>query len=443
MSWTASCQRDARERMLGWRSGFGNQFTRTRCPVLGAGIVGVCAALELQSRGARVTLIDRNEPGAETSYGNAGVIARSSLMPMNNPGLLASLPKLLTNRTAALRYSIPFVLRNTGWVLGFLAAARRGRFEETTAAMDALIRLSITAHRRLMAEAGVLDRLNESGWIHLYRSEAGFGGARLVRDVLAEFGVATETLDRAGLRDLEPALKPVFERALWIRDTCSVDSPGTVVRAYAGLFAARGGRVERAAVRSVADGNGQWAAVTETDRHEADRVVVALGPWSRRFLEAAGMTVPMGYERGYHMHYSGAVGRGNARLTRPVYDTAGSYVLAPMEQGLRLTTGVELTDRDAPPDHAQLAMAEASARQAIALGDRLEDTPWLGRRPTMPDSRPVIGAAPRREGLFLAFGHQHVGFSTGPGTARVLADLIEGRTPEIPAEPFSPGRFIR
>jgi D-amino-acid dehydrogenase len=187
----------------------------------------------------------------------------------------------------------------------------------------------------------------------------------------------------------------------------------------------------------------RWLVNTQTGPFDGDRVVIALGPWSRVFLERMGLRVPMAYERGYHMHYGGAETGGTLALTRPVYDPAGGYVLSPMEQGLRLTTGVELNDCDAPPNHAQLDAAEISAREAINLGERLDDTAWMGRRPTLPDSRPAIGAAPGRPGLFVAFGHQHIGFNTGPGTARVLADLMDGTPPEIPAAPFSPSRFIR
>lgn len=411
--------------------------------VLGAGMVGVSAALELQARGAQTTLIDRRAPGQETSYGNAGVIARSSLMPMNNPGLWANLPKLLTNRTATLRYSIPFLMRNAGWAVGFLARARKSVFEETAAALDSLIRLSTDAHMELIKAAGAQDRLNDKGWIFLYRSNAGFKGAEFARKAFDQFDVDTETLDRFELQDLEPGLKPIFERALWIKDCCSVDSPGDVVRAYARLFAERGGTIETSEIQGLSSDDRRWTVNTNGGSKRADAVVVALGPWSRAFLEREGMKVPMGFERGYHMHFSGNDDSSNTQLNRPIYDTAGSYVLSPMEQGLRLTTGVELTSCDAPENHAQLMLAEASAREAIDLGERVEDKPWLGRRPTMPDSRPVIGEAPGRTGLYLAFGHQHIGFSTGPGTARVLADLMEGKTPEIPPEPFSPSRFVR
>ncbi|KAG1251982.1 hypothetical protein G6F65_018114 [Rhizopus arrhizus] len=147
----------------------------------------------------------------------------------------------------------------------------------------------------------------------------------------------------------------------------------------------------------------------------------------------------MAFERGYHMHYSGLNG---ARVSRPVYDTGGGYVLSPMARGLRLTTGVELDDCEAPARPVQLELSEARAREAFPLGERLDPAAWLGRRPTLPDSRPMIGEAPRHPGLWLALGHQHIGFSTAPGTAKILGELMFDATSRARHHAFRPGRFI-
>jgi D-amino-acid dehydrogenase len=146
----------------------------------------------------------------------------------------------------------------------------------------------------------------------------------------------------------------------------------------------------------------------------------------------------MAFERGYHMHYGWL---GDAGLSRPVYDTAAACVLSPMSEGVRLTTGVELTDRDAPDRHDQVVLAETAVRSVLPLGARLQATPWRGSRPTLPDSRPAIGPATGLAGLWLAFGHQHIGFSTGPGTAALLGAMVDNEALPIDAKPFSPGRF--
>jgi D-amino-acid dehydrogenase len=406
-------------------------------------MVGVSVALELQRRGMAVTLLDRRAPGLEGSYGNAGVMARSSLMPFNHPHLWGALPGLLGNRGVGFRYNPAFVAANLRWALGFVGHARRSVFDETAAALDGLIRLSTSEHRRLLAQAGQLNRLRDNGWLFLYRDAAGFDapGARLGRETMARYGIATQTLDAAGLRDLEPALRPIFAKALWIQDTYSVDNPGAVVQAYADVFAARGGTLQTAELRAVRPAGNRWRVVDGSGSgREHDRVVVALGPWSREFMATLGVKVPMGFERGYHMHY--AMGDVPVALQRPIHDAAGGYVLSPMEQGLRLSTGVQLDHCDAPMKPAQLALAEAAARQALPLGSRLAQPLWMGRRPTLSDSRPVIGEMPGRPGLWLAFGHQHIGFSTGPGTAALLGALMQGEPPPLDPHPFRAGRFL-
>ena len=206
------------------------------------------------------------------------------------------------------------------------------------------------------------------------------------------------------------------------------------------MFQARGGELVRDEVASLQrDAGGSWRLRGQdggatTARH----VVIALGPWANDVLKPLGVAAPIAFERGYHQHFAAA---GGATLRRPVHDTAAGYVLAPMERGLRLSTGVELTARDAPANRVQLEMAEAAARQAFPLGARSGDH-WLGARPTLPDCRPMIGQAPRHPGLWLAIGHQHIGLSTGPGTAQVLASLMLGEPCSIDPGPFRAERFI-
>lgn len=420
-------------------------MTDNTVAVLGAGMVGVAVALELQRRGMAVTLMDRRAPGLETSYGNAGVIARSSLMPFNHPRLWGSLPSLLKNQGTGFRYNPAFIASNLRWALGFIGNARQSVFAETAAALDGLIRLSTAEHQRLLREVGEQQRLRDNGWLFLYRSEQAFAapGAQLGRETMAQFDIATQMLNTAELRELEPALNPVFAKALWIKDTYSVNSPGAVVQAYAEAFAARGGTLQTTELRTVRQtGAGRWQVIDgDNSAQEFSRVVIALGPWSQKFMAELGVDIPMGFERGYHMHY--AAGDASQALQRPIYDTAGGYVLSPMEQGLRLSTGVELNRCDAPMKPVQLEAAEAAARQAFPLGQRLQHPLWMGRRPTLADSRPIIDEMPGRPGLWLAFGHQHIGFSTGPGTAALLAAMmLEDAQLPLNPHPFRASRFL-
>jgi hypothetical protein len=235
----------------------------------------------------------------------------------------------LRNNTASLRYNTAFMLRNLGWGLSYLRHATHSAFEETTTALDALIRLSTAEHQRLLAEVGESRRLRDNGWLFLYRSQAAFDGGQLGRATMDHFGVRTQVLDAPALHALEPVLRPsVFTKALWIQDTYSVDSPGQVTAAYARAFAARGGIVSTRQLHTLQRNGEGWDVLDDSGQASYfDQVVVALGPWSKQFMGRLGIRVPMAFERGYHMHYA-ADSASPARLQRPVYDTGGAYVLA-------------------------------------------------------------------------------------------------------------------
>jgi D-amino-acid dehydrogenase len=406
--------------------------------VLGAGMVGVCCALSLRKRGLAVTLIDRRAPGSETSYGNAGILARSSIVPLNNPGLWPKLASYLGNRHPALNLDWRRALTRPGWLLRFLWEARRAPAAARIAALDALTASTVERHRALMAEAGVSHRLRENGTLKVWRSEAGHAAAKAEHDLLAAHGIASEILDRQGISAVEPGLNPIFPAGLLTLANGSVDSPGAVTAAYAALFAARGGRIEQAEIVSLSRDESGWRAETASGAFEADLVVVALGPWSGDLLAPLGLDPKLDVERGYHRHLRPRPG---SALSRPVYDVDGAYYMAPMEQGYRITSGVDLSLRDAADNHRQIDMATASAREAFPLLETVGET-WRGARPTLPDSLPMIGEAPGHPGLWLAFGNQHIGLTTGPITGEIIAALVCEETPPIDPKPFAPGRYL-
>jgi D-amino-acid dehydrogenase len=409
--------------------------------IIGAGMVGVSCAWALRRRGQEVILLDRGDPGGQTSHGNAGVISPTSLLPLNHPGLWLQLPDLLRGRNPGFRLRSTPLRRRLPALLGFLGQARPSVLEVTAQALHRLISLSRPLHAQWMKEAAIAHRLRDEGWLFLYRSSAAWQSAAWARDWYRRFDLLCQALDAQALRELEPDLHRGFVHALWVRGAASVDEPGAVVRALAEHLVGQGLRFVRDEVRHLQRSGAAWLLQTASgQRIEADQVVLALGPGSRDFLYAQwGWKLPMLHERGYHQHYAWQ-GRG---LRRPIYDTAGAYVLSPMTPGLRLTTGVELEEADAPPRTDMMEAAEAAARQVLPLGARLDSPMWLGSRPTLPDSRPILGAAPDHPGLWLALGHQHIGFSTGPGSGELMAALLLGEKVPIDPEPFAALRWGR
>ncbi|QOZ35696.1 FAD-binding oxidoreductase [Bradyrhizobium sp. CCBAU 53421] len=405
--------------------------------VLGAGMVGVSAGLAARQRGLSVVIVDRREPGCETSYGNAGIISSGSILPLNTPSLLKNLPKYLTNTHPALRWNLPWALANAGWVIRFLAAATPAQTKPRAAALHGLIGTSLTLHRDWIVQASAGHRIRETGWLKAWRGD-GLATAKAEQAALAEFGIKSEVLDRQAISALEPNIIPAYRVGLLHSQTASVDSPGAVVKAYAQMLAASGGTVRQSEIRRIEQQNDGWRVQLADGEIAARHVVVALGPWSAELLRPLGYRVPLAFERGYHQHFVPNPAR---KLLRPIHDAEGSFLMTPMEQGIRVTSGVELTARDAPSNYAQLESVVPMAREVVEFGDAVGER-WRGARPTLPDSLPMIGAAPRHRGLWLAFGNQHIGFTTGPGTGAAIAAMIAGATLPFEMKAFSPARYI-
>jgi D-amino-acid dehydrogenase len=245
-------------------------------------------------------------------------------------------------------------------------------------------------------------------------------------------------LDRQAISAIEPDIVPVYKTGLLHTETASVDSPGAVVKAYARMFAEAGGAVRQADIKAILPDGERWRVVLTDGEMSARHVVVALGPWSADILRPLGYRVPLACERGYHREFKPNSARA---LRRPIYDIDGGFIMTPMEQGIRVTSGVELTDRDAPSSFAQLDQVVPLARSVVEFGEAVGDV-WRGARPTLPDSLPMIGPAPRHAGLWLAFGNQHIGFTTGPATGAAIAAMIDGAPAPYDVTPFAPGRYI-
>jgi D-amino-acid dehydrogenase len=405
--------------------------------VLGAGIVGVSAAYAARQRGLSVVLVDRREPGSETSYGNAGVLSSGSISPLNNPSLWRALPKYLSNRHPALRWDPVWAARNSGWVFRFLANATNSRLRPRATALHGLIGASLKLHREWIVQAGAAARIRETGWLKTWRSDA-VATAKLEQALLAEYGIASELLDRQAISALEPDIVPVYKVGLLHTQTASVDSPGSVVKAYARMLEGSGGEIRQSDIKAIVPEADGWRVMLADGAISARHVVVALGPWSADILRPLGYRVPLAFERGYHREFKPNPARS---LQRPIHDADGSFLMTPMEQGIRVTSGVELTDRDAPSSFAQIDAVVPLARGVVEFGDAVGDI-WRGARPTLPDSLPMIGPAPRHSGLWLAFGNQHIGFTTGPATGAAIAAMIGGAPPPFDATPFAPGRYL-
>ncbi|WP_342627032.1 FAD-binding oxidoreductase [Nguyenibacter vanlangensis] len=407
--------------------------------VLGGGMVGVCTAWHLAQRGFDVTLIERGEPGRETSYGNAGLIQREAVEPYEFPHDLGTLLRVavgIGNDVAWRARDLPAIAPR---LLRYWWHSFPSRYRAIARSYEAMIRHCLDEHQRMIAAAGADNLVARNGWKALYRTgrafEVGIGEAR---DRAQRTGILSEILDGAALARAEPVLLHPMAGAIHWRDPWSVSDPGELVGRYAALLEAAGGRILRGDARSLTRHAGGWRVETAQGPVDAAQAVIALGPWSDMVARTLGYRLPLFVKRGYHRHFAWPGG-----LATPVLDTEMGIAMIPMARGLRVTTGAEFAHRDAPSGTRQMARSEQIARALLPLGAAVEAQPWRGARPCMPDMLPVIGPAWDHPGLWFHFGHAHQGFTLGPTTGRLCAEMMNGETPFIDPAPYSPARFRR
>jgi D-amino-acid dehydrogenase len=301
-----------------------------------------------------------------------------------------------------------------------------------------LIAPCLTEHEALIAKAGAADLVRRTGYLAVFREQRSFQEAARLADRLREAkGVRHAVLDAEALAAAEPALRRRLAGAIHWLDPWAVSDPGELVARYAALFEREGGRLAIGDAATLQPASGGWRVRTQDGTIEASQAVVALGPWSDALLRSLGYKLPLFVKRGYHRHYEGAPG---PRLT--MLDADRGVVLAPMRQGVRVTTGAEFADLGAPPTPVQLERAEVIARELFELPRPVEEQPWMGARPCTPDMLPVMGPAPRHPGLWFNFGHAHQGFTLGAVSGRLLAEMIEGDTPAVDPAPYAAARFL-
>lgn len=410
---------------------------RSSVLVLGAGMVGTCTALHLAQRGHAVVLADRRAPGEETSYGNAGLIQQEAVEPYAFPRQLAKLMRVGFKRGIDVNYhaaALPALARP---LAQYWRTSGPARYPIVAQAYARLIAHATPEHAPLIAAAGADDLVQHSGYRWLFRETSTMDEALTRAERLrSAYGVRHAALDPGALAAAEPDLKATLAGAIHWLDPWAVRDPGALVARYAAHFARLGGRIVQADAGTLQATASGWSVRTADGAIDAEQAVVALGPWADTALRPLGYDLPLFVKRGYHRHYTGG-----PAPTMPWLDVDRGLVVAPMRQGVRLTTGAEFALRDAPATPWQMDGAETAARELLDLPQRVEPQPWRGARPCTPDMLPVIGPAPRHRGLWFNFGHAHQGFTLGPVSGRLLAELIGADAPVVDPAPYAATRF--
>lgn len=386
--------------------------------VIGAGIIGACISHALVKRGAKVTLIDRSDPGSGCSYGNSGAISAGSVAPVAMPGVLASVPKMLMDDESPLFLPLAYLPKALPWLMKFVASATPARVQASARKLHGFHQGAVEKHVAQAAEVGVPELILRRGHLHLYPDEAALakdaGGWRM-REA---YGYKFERLDRDGILALEPGVGPRYRIGYFLADHATILNPLRYVQAIVRTFVANGGEVRRGDVRSLTpQPDGRWEV---DDAGTFDQAVVAAGAWSTRLLGPLGIRLPLESQRGYHVQFPGA----SQTVSRTVILADKKIFVTPMEEGLRVGGTVEIGGLDRPPDMRRAAVLERIVREAFAGLEGLKPTTWMGHRPCMPDSVPVVGPAEGRPGLWLAIGHGHLGMTDSVNTGERIAGAM-------------------
>lgn len=411
----------------------------TNAVVVGAGIIGVATALYLLRAGKSVTLIDRQSPGEGTSFGTGGILVSSSILPVTMPGLIRKVPGMLVGDKGPVYLRWRYLPRMMPWLLRYLSHCRSGEARRIATALAPLVADSLDEHQRLAKGTAAMQRICARPYAFVYRDRAAFDADDLAWRIRKEHGINWRTVEGNAVSELEPALNPAYRYlAVFDHQHGTIDGPGEYVKDLADAFVREGGRLEQREITKLTrDAAGKVSLDASGEEIEAEHIVIAAGAWSGRLLASIDMQVPLETERGYHIELLGS----SVTPHHAMMLADAKCVITPMRQSVRIAGLVEFGGLDAGPSQAPIRNLLATATRVFPKVTFDRHTEWMGHRPAPSDSLPVIGSVPGCKGLMLAFGHHHVGMTSGPKTGRLIADLITGRQTPLDLSPYHVSRF--
>ncbi|MBO9097150.1 MULTISPECIES: NAD(P)/FAD-dependent oxidoreductase [unclassified Rhizobium] len=412
--------------------------TRKTTIVIGAGIVGAAISFELQRRGHRVTLVDKGEPGRGTSFGNMASIALD-FAAGSGPSTWRKMPGWLLDPEGPVWLRPSYAPKILPWFLRFLAAGRPSRLRQIEDAGMALSAPALADFRAMLDAVGAPELMTEDGCLAIYETEAEFAGDRGHLEMMQRYGFEHSVVSGADLRALEPALSPHIAKAVLLPNNKSIRNPYHLVlklvdaakAAGTGFVSGEATMIERRA------GGGVTVMLADGRRLDADDAVVAAGVPTRVIAKALGEPIPLETERGYHTQIMAP----GISMRHSIIWPARAFMVTPTAGGIRVGGNVELAGLDAPPDYRRPRVLVRHAQRALPGLKVEEATDWMGHRPSLPDTIPIISASSRLPGVWYATGHGHLGLTYSATTARLMADMIGGMKPSIDMTPFRINRY--
>ncbi len=409
-----------------------------RVCIIGAGVIGVTTAFAVVRRGHAVTVLDRKGIASGASHGNAGAFAFSDIIPLATPGIMRKAPAWFFDPKGPLSIPPAYAPQIAPWLFRFWRASRSSNYKSALAAQAQLMELSRQALERLVREAGLEDRLRREGQLQLYEGARAYRAAKPGLEQRRQAGIRFDVLEGANaIAEIQPGVAPRFDHAVFTPDWINATDPAAWTRKVAEVGGTAGVCFEQGDVHALVPGENGVGVVTESGARNFDRVVVAAGAWSERLTRTFGVRLPLDTERGYNTTLPGTAFDLKTHLTFADH----GFVVSRVDAGIRVGGAVELGGLALKPRMSRArALLDKAARFLPEL-DPSGGTEWMGFRPSMPDSLPVIGTAPGAPRVTLAFGHGHLGLTQSAGTAELVADLIDGVAPKLDTKPYAPARF--
>ena len=404
--------------------------------IVGAGIQGISNALFLQKKGFSVTIFDRDEPGSPAaSYGNAGHFSPYASVPINRPDVLTDVPAMLLSSTGPLALKWNYVPKMMPWFLQFIRNCTTKRMMHTAKNMHQILDLALPAYDELFDEVELGGLVEKKGILYIWNDQS-LKSRELEIKVRNELGVDQQVITPKEIHDLEPNIKPIYHGGVYYQYGRHARNPKKILLKLYDLFLKKGGKFLKMNIKDINFNDEKPVIKAETQSFLFDKIVIACGSFSKKLTDNLDEKIPLGTERGYHVHFKNC----DHLLSRPVIFQNRGFGITPMEQGLRVVGTVEFGGLDNPLSKSRVKNLINNAK--YMMGDLPEhEDEWLGFRPTLPDYLPVIGPSKKYKNVFYCFGHHHLGWTLGPISGKIISGMIAEENTNLDLKPYSSLRF--
>ena len=408
----------------------------SRVAVIGAGIIGVCVAYFLKKNGHPVTIFDQNNPGTQTSFGNAGLFATHECVTANSPQLWKHLPSMLISKNSPLVIDWLYVFTHLPWAIRFLRNCTSKRVDHIAKSLSSFSSHAGLAYEEIFNEVDVSEIIVHKEPIFLYESKELFEKNQYAFNLRKKYSVEFEIINKEDIAKMEPSLAPIYYKGIAIKGESFTKSPLQITLKIFDNFINNGGHFVLSKIDSIFRNDNSLFLKCNEQEHQFDKIVVAAGAWSNILAKTIGDNFPLDTERGYHIMFE----NNNNLLTHPVGWAKTGFYMTPMEDGIRAAGTVEIAGLKKPMNNNMLSMIEETARNILPKLGKVKSQ-WMGFRPTLPDSLPIIGESQKCKNVYYAFGHQHLGLSLAAVTGKAMQSLIENQPTNINIDSLSPYRF--